>query len=513
VLKTTNMQKMLGVHTVIKLAVASTLVLSISYMMNLFSSNLHQLASPISGPFPEMEYKTREVVTHKFVFSGPSKIQSEPPVDLAVRPNFSIADIPTVVPSANDDNDQVPKLEASSNISAQSTTNMSNTVLKQDLGLEQKTENLSLKLFPADLNEGTRENAVKNVANPVLDMETLAESIKTPGDGAVKFFLTACTMVKNEVPYILEWIEFNRLQGFERIIIYDGGSADNVTLLNELYQQVEPSFPLVVLPSVKFIETDNLQRLNFQHCLDTYGPSTDWMANLDVDEYLHSPAFGTVASMLRNMTAVGLTRNISVTDFTSVNLNFGSSGQLRRFENRLTRGPDGRVAHENGCGLQLITDHVLRGPAHSIYGEPEASEYRRLTDGLWICKLRGFFPPCRHNPGKAIFRPSAVAEAGIHVPVRMHRRAEGMNWRTPLLVGNHFYYRSRDDVELKAKQWRNGVGMPDHVRNYNLTDELLWSRTRDDALRRAWGEELAGRVRGLTRTAGPCQHGVGRGAT
>ncbi len=338
--------------------------------------------------------------------------------------------------------------------------------------------------------------------------------MKTPANGAMKFFMTACTMVKNEVPYIIEWIEFNRLQGFERIIIYDGGSADNVTLLNELYQQQEDSsFPLVVLPSVEFIDGENLQRLNFQHCLDTYGPSTEWMANMDVDEFLHSPAFGTVADMLRNLTLIARNRNFSVTDVTSVNLNFGSSGQLYRFENRLTRGPDGRAVHENGCGLQLITDHVLRGPATHVYGAAEAAEYEQLTKGLWICDLPGFFPPCRHNPGKAIFRAAAVAEAGVHIPTRMHSSGEQVNWDPPLLIGNHYYYRSRDDVELKAKQWRGGIGMPDHVRNFNLTNELLWSRTRDEGLRRSWGGELARRVGGLTRTAGSCQHGFGRGAT
>jgi hypothetical protein len=345
----------------------------------------------------------------------------------------------------------------------------------------------------------------------VVDVETLAESIKSPADGAVKFFVTACTMVKNEVPYILEWIEFNRLQGIERIIIYDDRSADNVTYLNELFQQEEPSFPLVVLPSVPFIANDNQQRLNFQHCLDTFGPSTEWMVNLDVDEFLYSPAFGTVASLLRNMSALERRRNLSFTHFTSTNLNFGSSGQLRRFENRLTRRPDGRATHENGCGLQLITDHVFRGPAREIFGE--LAEYKRLTGGLWICALPGLFSPCRHNPGKTIFRPAAVALAGIHTPARMRFTGDSQNWDPPLLVGNHYYYRSRDDVELKAKQWRNGTGMPAHVRNYNLTDKLLWSHTRDDVLRRSWGEELARRVRGLSHTAGPCRYGVGRGAT
>uniref|UniRef100_A0A7S0LWF2 Glycosyltransferase family 92 protein n=1 Tax=Cryptomonas curvata TaxID=233186 RepID=A0A7S0LWF2_9CRYP len=506
-------------HKIIKLAIASILALSFTQFANLVTINLYQLEYPDAGNHPnsEFEIKTTEMKSERsstYVFSVPSRILSGPPSEIAVpkkNPNdFEIDNIPEAIPPTNDSNDKTTdtKLDESNNIPAQS-----RHIQKGFEPNEESTPEPEPEGVPTALTVGTHENAVRKAPSTAVDMETLAESIKTPADGAVKFFLTACTMVKNEVPYILEWIEFNRLQGVERIIIYDGGSADNVTLLNELYQQEEPSFPLVVLPSVEFIKNDNLQRLNFQHCLDTYGPSTEWMANMDVDEYLHSPAFGTVASMLRNMSAVERERNLSFTAFTSVNLNFGSSGQLRRFENRLTRGPDGRAVHENGCGLQLITDHVLRGPADQVFGEPEATEYKQLTEGLWICKLAGYFPPCRHNPGKTIFRPEAVAEAGIHVPERMRHKGDGLNWKPPLLIGNHYYYRSRDDVELKARQWRGGVGMPDHVRNYNLTDELLWSRTRDGALRRSWGEELARRVRGLTRTAGPCRHGVGRGAT
>ena len=39
-----------------------------------------------------------------------------------------------------------------------------------------------------------------------------------------------------------------------------------------------------------------------------------------------------------------------------------------------------------------------------------------MVRDLWICELKGVFPPCRHNPGKAIFRPEDVAEAGVHLP-------------------------------------------------------------------------------------------------
>ena len=59
-------------------------------------------------------------------------------------------------------------------------------------------------------------------------------------------------------------------------------------------------------------------------------------------------------------------------------------------------------------------------------------------------------------------------------------------------------------MQLKASQWR----IPEHVRNFNLTDELLWNRVRDDALQRRWGAELARRMRRLVGVGGRCAGGL-----
>jgi hypothetical protein len=318
-----------------------------------------------------------------------------------------------------------------------------------------------------------------------------------------RFFLTACTMVKNEAPYVVEWIEFNRLQGVDRFVLYDDGSSDNMSLLSEFYEQQDTDIAVHVLPAIAG-EQFSRQQLTFQHCLDVFGNTTDWMMDIDVDEFMYSPAFGTIVSLLGNMTVYAEERNMNLTVFTSANLNFGSSGQRFRFENALVRSDDGKVQHRNGCGAQLITDHVLRGHL------PLSEAYKNQTRSLGrICELPGSFSPCRHNPGKSIFSPPAVAIAGVHHPLEMRYPSSGVNWDPPLLVGNHYYYRSREDVELKASQWY----LTEHVRNYNLTDDLLWNVVVDDVLRQRWGPELARRMQDLTSFSGSCVNGVGRGAT
>ena len=343
--------------------------------------------------------------------------------------------------------------------------------------------------------------------NPIIQRRSGNEKRGIPEEPVL---LTACSMIQNEAPYIVEWIEFMRIQGVQRFVIYDDNSTDDIRLLTEFYHQRDRTFEIHIFPVVGPEGGDvsagtGRQSVSFQHCLETFRDKTRWMMVLDVDEFLYSPAFGTLAHLLGNISDMELRQNETINILTSMNLNFGSSGQLHRFEYRLVRRK-GIVAYANGCGVQLLTDHVLRGP--HPYARPEKDLYDNLTaaGGLWICQLPGSFSPCRHNPGKSLFRPQHVLEAGVHHPQAWRPGTPACGpWYspTPLLRGNHYYYRSREDVERKAAQW----GMAEHVRNYNLTDRLLWGRVRDGALRERWGAELARRMRGLVSVGGKCDKG------
>ena len=328
-----------------------------------------------------------------------------------------------------------------------------------------------------------------------------------------KFLLTACTMIQNEAAYIVEWIEFMRIQGVDRFVIYDDHSSDNIGLLKRFYHEKDPSCEIHVLealgPATSSI-TAGLRRQasSFQHCLDTYGPTSEWMVVLDVDEFLYSPAFGTVADLLGNLSSIEAQENRTINHILSTNLNFGSSGQKHRFGYRLiTTGTVSaeRVRYSNACGIQLLVErHILRGPHLSL----EPAMYNNLTDfkSLWICKLPGYFSPCRHNPGKSLFRPAFAVEAGVHAPTTWRSptiaalTAAMPAGRTILLQGNHYYYKSKEDVEHKAAQWH----IPEHLRNFNLTNDLLWNRVRDDGVLRRWGPELARRMRRLVSVEGHC---------
>jgi hypothetical protein len=241
------------------------------------------------------------------------------------------------------------------------------------------------KIVSSDQKPGPIENKAP------LPAPSIPYSFLKPGQ---KFLLTACTMVKEEAPYIVEWIEFLRLQGVERFIIYDDDSADNITLLNDLYAQ---NFPESYVHVIRRIYAGH-QAACFQHCVQTFGKDSTWILIADVDEFVYSPTYGTLKNMLEELPKIEAQQKRRV-DVIHANCTrystIGADGvsQQNRFQYVLERRPDGKAAYRNGCGLQAITSHTRRGPDYrlSLDEVPLTLQLNKpengcaITDGWNVC--------------------------------------------------------------------------------------------------------------------------------
>lgn len=108
--------------------------------------------------------------------------------------------------------------------------------------------------------------------------------------------IVVCTLVHNENSYIPEWIEFHKLQGFSKFIIYDDNSR-NPNLFLETY--IADGFLEVVStnsqPACRNRDRGRehnfvgCQLWAFDDCIQRYKHSTRWIAVFDVDEFLFSP--------------------------------------------------------------------------------------------------------------------------------------------------------------------------------------------------------------------------------
>ena len=91
-------------------------------------------------------------------------------------------------------------------------------------------------------------------------------------------YLGLCAIVKDEDPFLEEWICHHALLGVESFIIYDNGSAYPVR--ERLRSFMNGSFLTVVDIRGK------AQQMNaYNHCLRTFGRDFRWIGFLDLDEY------------------------------------------------------------------------------------------------------------------------------------------------------------------------------------------------------------------------------------
>lgn len=94
--------------------------------------------------------------------------------------------------------------------------------------------------------------------------------------------LTAIYWIKNEAPYIPEYIEFHLLQGFDHFIFYDNGSTDDLDLI------VEPYGDLVEIRKYP----EGIIKKNFwlmTECIEEQKGKTKWLHFHAIDERVYSP--------------------------------------------------------------------------------------------------------------------------------------------------------------------------------------------------------------------------------
>jgi hypothetical protein len=91
-------------------------------------------------------------------------------------------------------------------------------------------------------------------------------------------YLGLCAIVKDEDPFLEEWVCHHALLGVEAFILYDNGSAYPVR--ERLRSYMSGSFLTVVN-----IRGKGRQMIAYNHCLRTFGHKFRWLGFLDLDEY------------------------------------------------------------------------------------------------------------------------------------------------------------------------------------------------------------------------------------
>lgn len=280
------------------------------------------------------------------------------------------------------------------------------------------------------------------------------------------------TAVKDEGPYILEWLAYHKALGFTDFLIAQNDSKDGTTEILRRLQQ---------LGEIAFIDNDNpkgspqmaASRLAARTELFN---SSDWMAFFDCDEYLNLCKHDTLEDFLDDF---------SEFDSIAVNwLNFGDSG-----------------LSQWGCGLTIERFTQCAHPDHAYN-----AHFKCLHRPS--CKDFQGFGPHRPHPTKPIrtfvYTDKSAVEDDVQlgaVPQPSPNRAA----RHDIACLHHYSVRTRE--EFLRKEIRGHAFYPDTayggdhkfnikntnaIRNSSLqesarsTYKFLWEFLSDPALNEAY---------------------------
>ena len=94
-----------------------------------------------------------------------------------------------------------------------------------------------------------------------------------------EFELGVTAILKNEAPYIIEWLEFHKMLGVSKFYIYDNESTDNIKELLEPYIKNG-------IVKYKFIKGKGVQKDAYNNSIYENKNEVKWMAFIDIDEFI-----------------------------------------------------------------------------------------------------------------------------------------------------------------------------------------------------------------------------------
>ncbi len=105
--------------------------------------------------------------------------------------------------------------------------------------------------------------------------------------------LAITSIQRNRGKWVVEWLAFHMLMGFERFCIYAHKTDDGMT---ETLLRLARAYDIRVH---QMSDEDRPQLVAYQHAYNAYADDVDWMAFIDGDEFLHPTAVPTMAEALQ----------------------------------------------------------------------------------------------------------------------------------------------------------------------------------------------------------------------
>ncbi|WVZ78399.1 hypothetical protein U9M48_026113 [Paspalum notatum var. saurae] len=195
--------------------------------------------------------------------------------------------------------------------------------------------------------------AVAGDEEPIPSMATYSSSRRQPSttettkqqEEKKKARVCACTMVRDVGKFLREWAVYHAAVGVDRFFLYDNGGGGGDDDLGAHVQRLRRDHSVSVSVSTLAWPWPKSQEAGFSHAAAAHVESCEWMAFVDVDEFIFSPSWAgspePSKSMLRSLVAVGP----DVGQITLGCRDFGPSGRTEHPREGVTQGYTCRRLH------------------------------------------------------------------------------------------------------------------------------------------------------------------------
>lgn len=196
------------------------------------------------------------------------------------------------------------------------------------------------------------------------------------------YYLTVCTMFKNEPAYprewedMREWITYNQMQGVDHFYIYPHNCTEDFLELFTPYVEdgVVTLIPFMDKP-VTYV-FDHLQVECFNHYLHNYGHLTEWCVIIDNDEFILPKTKETFRSYLQQFD------NTDIHQVLMLWKCFGTSGWDSLPPGHLmTEHFTQCLNHDKHPFVCMIPQNITKGAFKPAYTHKTTVHHHTLTEG------------------------------------------------------------------------------------------------------------------------------------
>ena len=262
--------------------------------------------------------------------------------------------------------------------------------------------------------------------------------------------LSIAAIMKNEKPYLKEWIEYHRLQGVEHFYLCDNDSTDGTK------EYLEPYIKSGLITYIELSDADK-QLVCYDKIVKEYKDKTKWLAIIDLDEYLVPLKAKDMRAFLREFD-----------DASEVSLHW------------MMYGDSHAISRPDGLMTEFFTSHgkYLNHTVKSIVRPKDVIDFTAVASNHYV-QVRGKSVNENHDPVKAMLNMNISGDKARvnHYIVKtfeefLHKKSRGHPEGIAIQYVYYFFH-NENDVENDTTMQRFLPKLKERMKNSPLPDVAI----------------------------------------